>query len=609
MSLPSHVVELSYGATGFVDVSQYVKSVSINRGITRALDDFSAGSVSITFVNNSRIFDPLNTSSPLWYVTGGYTIVQPGAKVRFSSNGVRRFTGFVQDWGFTYDQAGLDGQATLSALDQLFKVGQTVLTDEPNFVRPKLVESTGTRIETALNYSGNSNPLILQSGQTLLGFDAYNVGDNVLTYLQNVARSEPADLYANAGGTIVFEDRSFTDYLWADTTRQNFVTFPNGSVTVYGLQDTGYFSGWTLGTALGTAVAALYGGTANRAGTAIADVPSDSFVGFEYSDFDPIRYASSTAYVFSAWIKGFSGSIDATFTLLNANGGGLTSTFSTGSSSSTANWNNVLGTVTSNSAIGGVQLSVGITSASYATTTLFGSGWLIESGTVAGDYFDGSWNTSVGDYATRYEVAWAGTPYASMSGKVTSTASTVASTLRTFADLNSQGTAYGNGTAIAFTDLTVVYGGEQLYNQIQIVGVNATAVASGSTALTGLRGYSQTDNLTTSLTAPQRIASTLLPEFSEAEYRAEQIVVALEALTGAQQNIVLGLDVRHVVRLCFQPSAIGDVVDKFYQVLGVSSDTDVERDHVSLRLASLDNLPAHFDSTLLPILLDTVTVI
>jgi len=71
MALPTYVVELSFGSSGFVDVTQYVQSVSISRGITRVLEDYPAGSVSVTFVNNNRVFDPLNTSSPLWYGAGG----------------------------------------------------------------------------------------------------------------------------------------------------------------------------------------------------------------------------------------------------------------------------------------------------------------------------------------------------------------------------------------------------------------------------------------------------------------------------------------------------------------------------------------------------------
>ena len=65
MPLPTHKVELAFGASGYVDVTEYVQTVSINRGISRVLDDFSAGSCSVTFVNNNRIFDPTNGNTNL----------------------------------------------------------------------------------------------------------------------------------------------------------------------------------------------------------------------------------------------------------------------------------------------------------------------------------------------------------------------------------------------------------------------------------------------------------------------------------------------------------------------------------------------------------------
>ena len=147
MPVPSYVVELSFGSSGFVDVSQYVQSVSFSRGINRVLEDYSAGSISITFVNNNRIFDPLNTSSPLYSSTFGYTLVQPGGQVRVTANtSVRRFTGFIQDWEFSYDQAGLDGKATLTALDRLYRVGNAVFTGGYAWQ----VESTTDRMKTVL---------------------------------------------------------------------------------------------------------------------------------------------------------------------------------------------------------------------------------------------------------------------------------------------------------------------------------------------------------------------------------------------------------------------------------------------------------------------------
>jgi hypothetical protein len=69
----------------------------------------------------------------------------------------------------------------------------------------------------------------------------------------------------------------------------------------------------------------------------------------------------------------------------------------------------------------------------------------------------------------------------------------------------------------------------------------------------------------------------------------------------------LGIEIRDVVRVCFQPSAQGGVVDKFYQVLGVNANVDVERDSLTLNLASLDNLPLRLDSPYLAVF-DTGTL-
>jgi len=122
--------------------------------------------------------------------------------------------------------------------------------------------------------------------------------------------------------------------------------------------------------------------------------------------------------------------------------------------------------------------------------------------------------------------------------------------------------------------------------------VNATATATDSTAVTlyGQRQYTQSDNLTTSTTQPQTIANSYLTAFKDPEYRAESIVVAVESLSSADQNRVLAIELRDVVRVAFQPSATGSVVAKKYEVLGLDSNADTERHHITFRLGSLENL-------------------
>jgi hypothetical protein len=601
MPLPSYVVELQFGSSAYIDVTQYVQNVSISRGINRNLDDFSAGSVSVTFVNNNRVFDPLNTSSPLWYVSGGYTLVQPAGRIRISSNGVRRFTGFIQDWDFNYEESGFDATATLTALDMIYRVSNASFTGGTAWQ----VESTSDRIKTVMNYNGFAAVEYggVRGGQTLLGYDVNNPGDNVLSYLQNVARSEPADFFSNASAVMQLKDRSFTNYAWTNTMRYNFVAYP---ATATLISNDNLFTGWSLIGSPTTAISSLYGGQLWRGGTVVdPDVPADSIVGFEYKDINPGRYnETGLTYTFAGSLRGVSGTYNISAFLLDNTGAVTDSTAITVSSTATTQWVNYQTSLTAaGSSVGGVQFVANVTGGT--SFTVYGDGFIVEPAGTSVNYFDGTYNPYTSSASTAYEVAWSGDVYASQSGLLTSVATAVSTaTVLTFADANSQGTAYGNGTGIPFTDLEVVYASEQLYNKVQVVGVNATAVVedTASQLLYGLRGYGQTDNLTTSTTKPAEIASAFLGEFRLPEYRANQLTVALESLGSAVQTSVLGVEIRDVVRVCFQPSAQGGVVDKYYQVLGVNSNTDVERDAVTLNLASLDNLSFRLDSPYLGVL-------
>jgi len=605
MALPSYVVELSFGSSGFVDVTQYVQSVSISRGITRVMDDFPAGSVSVTFVNNDRVFDPLNTSSPLWYGAGGYTMVQPGGRLRVSSNSIRIFTGFVQGWEFSFGEAGRDGQATVMALDEIFKINNVTFDASTEGI----VQDTGSRIQKVLNYYGfgASEYSGVAVGKTIVGADVHASGDNVLAYLQNVARSEPADFYSNASAVMQLEDRSFANLTWTNTTRNNLIKYPNEfsqDTTVTSIDGgTGLGDGWIYGWQPGTAATYYTGGTVNTAEVTL------STRDFYYQEVNQPKInpdGTATKYIFSGWFRGLGltgAGISGNLTLLDSTATSLVSQSMTASAANGNTWTQMQGTASYGGAgtVAGFRVSVSApgTAASY---NFIGNGWQVERGTVIGSYFDGTYNPFTSTPSTAYvsgstvnNVGWSGLQWMSDSGLVTSTAaSATAPVINYFADVNSQ-SSVGN-TAIPFTDLNVVYSGERLYNSIQVVGINAVSSASDTALISryGLREYSQQDNLTTSLTRTAEIASKYLDAYKYPEYRAEQITVALESLTSAQQNLVLAIELRDVVRVLFKPSNTGAVVDKYYEVIGVDSQIDTERHHITYRVSSLENLGLSF---------------
>jgi hypothetical protein len=620
MPLPSYVVELKFGASDWITVTQYVQSISINRGISRVLDDYSAGSISVTFVNNSRIFDPLNTSSPLWYGAGGYTLVQPAGQIRLTSNGYTRFTGYVQDWEFSFNESGFDGQATVTALDFLFEVSLIEFPGQDsddyfdiNWGIQPVVETTGDRIRRVFDSFSIffNSPSLIDAGKTIVGANVNNAGENVLSYMQNLARSEPADFFSNASADIVMKDRSFVDYRWENTTRNNLIVYP-GTATAIGTAQYLDVAGWLYGGLYASQTPVV----SKRCNQATID-PNLLRYRMQYVDLHKQKYnpdQTSRDFTFSAYFRGpglvtGGNGLTLDLELLDEYAQTLMSDTVNVNAVDALDWTQV---VISNYYAGtGIVsgINVSVTAASSASTYFFiADGWFFERASSYTNYFDGTTNPETSSASTAYSVGWSGNAYESYSGLVKSVASAVdPAIIRSFADANSQSTF--SGTAIPFTDLQVVYGSEQLYNEVQITGVNATAVIKNtvSQGLYGARSYVQTDNLTTSITKPKEIAKGLIGEFRLPEYRAEQMTIALEALTNAQQSLVLRIELRDVVRLAFKPSNSGSIVDKYYQVLGISSNTDVERDAITFTLASLDNLSFRLDSIILGIL-DTNTL-
>jgi hypothetical protein len=606
MALPTYLVEIQFGSSGYVDVSAYVKSISFSRGISRALDDYSAGTISITFVNNARIFDPLNTSSILYYSAGGYTMVQPGGKIRVTANTTTRvFTGFIQTWDFSYDEAGLDGQATVTALDVLFKAsnytfaGGTQGVVEPTSNRMKRV--LGSFLWSAADYAG------IQAGITMVGADTQDSGNNVLSYLQNLARSEPGDFYSDSSAIYTFKDRSFINYTYTNVVRQNLIS-PPSTATASTATGTAIPTGWVYGTATTIDPSAPYqSGTANVAQVVTANNATEML----FNEVNALKYnpdqASAGTVVATAYVYGLQASdMTMRLTLVNA-----ANTGAIGSAATTITFAGGWEKISATAVYGDVSYS-GLKLRLYGTGTalvgFYANGIIAENiaqGASAGAYFDGASSPGITSATTRYEVAWLGSPGKSSSGLVTSTASTAtAPTLVTFADQNSQGALYGNGTGIPFTNLQITYASDQMYNNVQVVGVNATATASDTALISryGNFSWSQTDNLTTSVTRPAVLATSYLAEFRLPEYRASAITVALHALTTAQQNLLLALELRDVVRVCFQPSATGSVIAKYYQILGMDCNADPERVEYTYKLASLDRLGMRLDSPYLAIL-------
>lgn len=182
----------------YADLTQYVEAVSIKRGRNRQLDQFNAGTATITFNNRTRILDPLNTASIY------YPYVLPRCPVIIKANGTTIYTGLVSDWNLDYDLSNQD-MMYASCTDAF-----TVLANQNLNAFTPSAELSSARVNTILDrpevlYQGSR---AVSSGSSTLGAYAVAQDENVLSYLQTVTKSEQGYLYMTAGGILTYKGRT-----------------------------------------------------------------------------------------------------------------------------------------------------------------------------------------------------------------------------------------------------------------------------------------------------------------------------------------------------------------------------------------------------------------
>lgn len=100
----------------YTDVSAYVRGViGINRGRSSERDTFQTGSLSITFDNRDRRFDPDYSSSP--YSPNLVPMCHIRARLTYSATTSYLFKGYVQGWPQEWERSNNDGTVTIVAHD------------------------------------------------------------------------------------------------------------------------------------------------------------------------------------------------------------------------------------------------------------------------------------------------------------------------------------------------------------------------------------------------------------------------------------------------------------------------------------------------------------
>lgn len=184
------------GGEALVEVTDYVRSVSIRRGKSRELDRYDAGQASITFNNNNRAFDPTYVASPFW----GQIV--PKRRVKVTMDTVTQFDGTIDDWNISIDPSGIS-VASAQAFGPFSKLAELELTGYS-----PTQELSGARINGALNNVGwSSTARDINTGAATISGGTVTDGTLILDYLQQVAESEPGDIFGDKSGRVAFIDR------------------------------------------------------------------------------------------------------------------------------------------------------------------------------------------------------------------------------------------------------------------------------------------------------------------------------------------------------------------------------------------------------------------
>lgn len=193
------------GGVVFVDVTNRAYTTSITRGKNQALGRYNAGTCVVVLDNELAEFDPTIPGPPsTQYPYAGQII--PGRRMRVTVGTELIFFGVVQDWDLAYP---LDKRATASVLaadafSQLANRTLATTTFGSNLSSTMLTAVLDTA-EVAFDPARRD----IQTGITTLQSTTVTVGQNALTFLQQIESSEPGSLFVSKEGFLTFRSRRY----------------------------------------------------------------------------------------------------------------------------------------------------------------------------------------------------------------------------------------------------------------------------------------------------------------------------------------------------------------------------------------------------------------
>jgi hypothetical protein len=578
------------GGEILTDVTQYVASVSTNRGKSREQDRYTAGNLSVTLHNESRIFDPFNSEG----IFAGQVL--PRKAIAVETNGVRMFTGIIDDWDFTYDITG-KAFANVSAVDGFLILAAAEL--DAFTATSQLSSDRVSAILSRPEVNWPSGQRQIATGLTTLVADVVEENTNALSYLQLVEETENGQLFINKSGQVTFKNRLtvppennfviFTDDAgFVVNERFNLIPNPSFEIDVSGwsgsnitgirsalfsdgrvevTDDGGSFVSLAIVDPVKTPPTAIPQtskfGTFSYQGT-IATTGTNRYIQKDPAD---VLVTAELEYSYSCYVfLPATNTADVTLKLQAVPHAGVSALATIDLDSKfieRGKWTRLQGTFTAPPTATNCAFRVINEASMAAGQFIYVDGALLEQSASVAGYFDGA----------SFGCSFLGSPFNSISQKPT------------IANVN-------------YTNIGVIYGTENLTNRVTVTrlgGTPQTADSTRSQAAYGIAATSKDGLLLTTDTEALALANYLTGIYKDPELRINEVTVALEDKNDVQVDRLTAIEIGDVVQVVFTPRGFGTQVDQFAVVVSIKNNIGIDRHSMTFGLGAVNIYPLILD--------------
>lgn len=186
------------GAFSLVDVTQYVRNVTVSRGRSRLVDKVQSGSSTIVLDNRARLFDPTAGTAISPYADS----IVPRKNVSIRVNDEPIFTGLVDDWNLSFPSNN-DYTTEAQCADGFLSLAQVSVSTATQSAELSSARVSSVLTDAAWPLSKRN----IDTGEVSLQADTPRANTNVVDYLARVSDTEFGAFFMSRDGDATFKNR------------------------------------------------------------------------------------------------------------------------------------------------------------------------------------------------------------------------------------------------------------------------------------------------------------------------------------------------------------------------------------------------------------------